>query len=1036
MTKKIALIILILLIASQVYAWRQNEMEVKIFLENDADYEKLYSLNFKGDVYPTGYALMYVVPSELAKIKSADFQYKIIKKDIQKYYNDKFGMKVPNGYYTYDEIVDIADSLALNFSGICKKHVYGYSVNGNELGALEISDNVALEENEAEVMFDGGIHGDEVGASENVIRFARDLCLQYGSDPDVTDLINSREIWLYYCVNPDGRINMDRENSNGVDLNRDWGYMWDAWGGSPGAYSQPESQALRECMYNRQFVVHTTFHSGTEFISCPWSYRPQQCPDFDHIIQLAGVYASTSTYPSLDYGQGCSGMYPINGSSKDTNYGVMGAISWSMEISYDKQPPASQIMMYYNRNYPAMISMIEHSGYGVEGVVTDSETGESVQAIVFVDDYLPTYTDATIGDFHKYVLPGTYSITVMANGYETEIVNNITVYENNSTVTDFELDPLPEATHYGFKFPASQIPDNNQADEGNTPASLGAPDNINYSLGKDGWCIVDMQFPIVDGPGNDFTVYEGDDSPEGFTCYVSNDVDGPFYSVGTGMGTSEFNIAESGLMEAQFIRINDDGDGSASVANAGFDLDAISAEVIEGPNLVLSDYYIDDTISGNDNGHLDPGETADLFLVMKNNGTETVEDALTQLFSNDQYITINGNLSSLDNILPDELDSTHVSITASDATDDGHTAFFNLDVTCNNGDFAHTYLFSLIIGNQPVEGFETGNLTAYDWTLSGDADWFISESDPYQGVYCVESGDIGDNQSSELSLNLDVYAGDITFYRKVSSESGYDFLQFFVDGVMQGQWSGSLSWSKISVPVTAGNHTFEWVYEKDSYVSSGQDCAWIDLITFPPIMPSHPVLAIYPTSLDFGQVKTGQDSTKQFVLQNVGMQDVSGLISTPNGYSITQTKNDISYSITAGEDQTFEVTFAPTAQQMYVGDVIISIPPFQQINLPVSGEGVLFDVEPEPEFYNSTELLTNYPNPVVQNTNIRYQLKGTSDQQNAQIKIYNIKGELVKTVEGTKGRAQLNLSNLSSGIYFYKLNRTDCNTVKKLIIIK
>ena len=118
-------------------------------------------------------------------------------------------------------------------------------------------------------------------------------------------------------------------------------------------------------------------------------------------------------------------MYAINGSTKDSNYGIMGSISWSMEISYSKQPPASDIMMYYNRNYPSMIAMIEYSGYGLDGTITDINTGNPIAGVVFVNDYFPTFSDGTAGDYHKYVLPGTYSITVVANGYETQTVDNI-----------------------------------------------------------------------------------------------------------------------------------------------------------------------------------------------------------------------------------------------------------------------------------------------------------------------------------------------------------------------------------------------------------------------------------------------------------------------------------------------------------------------------------------------------------------------------------------------------------------------------------
>ena len=69
-----------------------------------------------------------------------------------------------------------------------------------------------------------------------------------------------------------------------------------------------------------------------------------------------------------------------------------------------------------------------------------------------------------------------------------------------------------------------------------------------------------------------------------------------------------------------------------------------------------------------------------------------------------------------------------------------------------------------------------------------------------------------------------------------------------------GQWSGQWDWSYTSYPVTAGLHTFKWIYKKDSWLSSGGDCAWIDNISFPPIsvpvsVNENPVpgdLSVYP----------------------------------------------------------------------------------------------------------------------------------------------------------------------------------------------
>ena len=78
-------------------------------------------------------------------------------------------------------------------------------------------------------------------------------------------------------------------------------------------------------------------------------------------------------------------------------------------------------------------------------------------------------------------------------------------------------------------------------------------------------------------------------------------------------------------------------------------------------------------------------------------------------------------------------------------------------------------------------------------------------------------------------------AGNLSFWYKVSSESNYDFLRFYVDGVKQGEWSGSAGWAEASYPLTSGSHTLAWTYSKDSSWANGSDCAWLDHIIFPPM---------------------------------------------------------------------------------------------------------------------------------------------------------------------------------------------------------
>ena len=205
--------------------WRVGEKQIRIFASNPEQVRNLYNLKLNLDFYGPAYDYIigYVTPLELVKIEAFGIPYIVEIEDLNKHNENIW--ETLDSYHTYQEIIDLADSLAGAFPSFFKNFIFRYSIQNRQCVALKISDNVDADEPEPEVMFDGGIHGDEIGGPENLIRFARDLCLQYRTDPTVTNLINTREIWLYLMVNPDGRYNMSRYNANGVDLNRDWPYM-------------------------------------------------------------------------------------------------------------------------------------------------------------------------------------------------------------------------------------------------------------------------------------------------------------------------------------------------------------------------------------------------------------------------------------------------------------------------------------------------------------------------------------------------------------------------------------------------------------------------------------------------------------------------------------------------------------------------------------------------------------------------------------------------------------------------------------------
>ena len=139
-----------------------------------------------------------------------------------------------------------------------------------------------------------------------------------------------------------------------------------------------------------------------------------------------------------------------------------------------------------------------------------------------------------------------------------------------------------------------------------------------------------------------------------------------------------------------------------------------------------------------------------------------------------------------------------------------------------------------------IENFESQTFDNYNWQFSGDADWQISDT-AVEGLYSAKSGNIDNNQISEISLNIFTDdPSEVSFYKKVScenvgSQTGnyYDYLAFYINGVEQEKWAGEIDWSLSTFPLSSGEHILKWAYVKDQGVSSGQDATWIDFIVMP-----------------------------------------------------------------------------------------------------------------------------------------------------------------------------------------------------------
>jgi PKD repeat protein len=249
------------------------------------------------------------------------------------------------------------------------------------------------------------------------------------------------------------------------------------------------------------------------------------------------------------------------------------------------------------------------------------------------------------------------------------------------------------------------------------------------------------------------------------------------------------------------------------------------APLIEFGTLLIDDYI------GNFNGRLDPGETAFLIFPTFNNGSYIAFDAIASLSCSSGFITLVNTTFDFNDIGAQLMEEAMFNVTVSANAPAGTYVEFLYEVT--SGGYYNQEIYPTII-SMVVEDWETGDMSMFDWTTGGNSNWAVTTENPYQGSYCIKSGALDHDQNNFLSLQFEVFGEDsLSFWYKVSSEAGYDSLTFYVDDVEKSSWSGEVGWERASYMVTAGTHTFKWMYSKDESLSSGNDCVWIDFIVFP-----------------------------------------------------------------------------------------------------------------------------------------------------------------------------------------------------------
>ena len=387
-----------------------------------------------------------------------------------------------DSYPAYTEYVNKMTYYANTFPSLCSLETIGTTQNGRALLVLKISDNVTIEEAEPEFFYTSSMHGNEIAGFPLMIRLIDYLLNNYGTNAEVTDLVNSTELYINPSANPDGTygstgsitINSPtRSNASGQDLNRNYpdheniGRINEGAGNTSrlhvssigGAY-ELETTAFMNFEASKNFVLSANFHGGTELVNYPGDNTFTQHADHDYYEYISAEYATHAqnasdalgdfgymiidedqgTYPSPGVTHGAT-WYTVYGGRQDYMTFYRHAKEVTIELSNVKFVNGSLLPSLWEYNKQAFLDYIKQANYGFQGVVSDV-SGNPIAAKISITghDFNNSWVNSskTLGDYYRLIDAGTYNVTYEANGYIPQTIS-ITVTNNTKTIQNVTL---------------------------------------------------------------------------------------------------------------------------------------------------------------------------------------------------------------------------------------------------------------------------------------------------------------------------------------------------------------------------------------------------------------------------------------------------------------------------------------------------------------------------------------------------------------------------------------------------------------------
>lgn len=296
---------------------------------------------------------------------------------------------LPGGYMTYAQMSQKLKAYAAQYPQLTTLEDVGDSwlktqgkAPQNDIWAISITNKQAPGPKPT-LMLTAGVHARELAPVEIVMKLVDELLSKYGKDPQITKLVDTRELVVLPMVNVDGRIMVEegnswqRKNANGrgVDINRNFDAYWNYEGlnvpaswkngllspssetySGPRAASEPETQAVQNMYTRKKITASVDIHAYGDMFFWPIGSSEKPIPE---VNLYKNLYNATFSKIGYAGGTSLSLLYPTTGTTDDYGYVKHRAFSMGMEVGSSFRPSYSEVEQMWVQHRPLWLTMLD-----------------------------------------------------------------------------------------------------------------------------------------------------------------------------------------------------------------------------------------------------------------------------------------------------------------------------------------------------------------------------------------------------------------------------------------------------------------------------------------------------------------------------------------------------------------------------------------------------------------------------------------------------------------------------------------------------